>query len=75
MSGFARCRRAAESQNLMVGSTAIIAINACYFGLNVKGGTQGVGSATRTSVVMSSISILVGDYFLTKLFWIFEQWL
>ena len=54
---------------------AIIAINACYFGLNVKGGTQGVGSATRTSVVMSSISILVGDYFLTKLFWIVEQWL
>jgi phospholipid/cholesterol/gamma-HCH transport system permease protein len=54
---------------------AIIAINACYFGLNVKGGTKGVGSATRTSVVMSSISILVGDYFLTKLFWIFEQWL
>lgn len=53
----------------------IIAINACYFGLTVKGGTQGVGNATTKSVVMSSISILVGDYFLTKFYWIFEQWL
>lgn len=53
----------------------IIAINACYFGLTVKGGTQGVGNATTQSVVTSSIAILVGDYFLTKLFWIFEQWL
>lgn len=53
----------------------LISVNACYFGLNVKGGTQGVGSATRQSVVTSSICILVGDYFLTKLFWIFEQWL
>lgn len=54
---------------------AIIAITACYFGLGVKGGTRGVGSATRQSVVTSSIFILVGDYFLTKLFWVFEQWL
>ncbi|MBX3023116.1 MAG: ABC transporter permease [Bdellovibrionales bacterium] len=53
----------------------IIAIVGCYFGLTVKGGTKGVGSATRQSVVTSSICILVGDYFLTKFFWIFEQWL
>jgi phospholipid/cholesterol/gamma-HCH transport system permease protein len=53
----------------------IIAITACYFGLNVKGGTQGVGNATTKSVVTSSICILVGDYFLTKLFWVIEQWL
>ena len=52
-----------------------IALNACYFGLNVKGGTQGVGNATTRSVVTSSICILVGDYFLTKLFWVLEQWL
>jgi phospholipid/cholesterol/gamma-HCH transport system permease protein len=52
-----------------------IALNACYFGLNVKGGTQGVGNATTRSVVTSSICILAGDYFLTKLFWVFEQWL
>lgn len=52
-----------------------ISITACYFGLNVKGGTRGVGSATTKSVVTSSIFILVGDYFLTKLFWVLEQWL
>jgi phospholipid/cholesterol/gamma-HCH transport system permease protein len=53
----------------------LIAVNACYFGLNVKGGTKGVGSATRQSVVTSSICILVGDYFLTKFFWVLGQWL
>ncbi len=53
----------------------VIAINACYFGLTAKGGTQGVGNATTKSVVTSSITILVGDYFLSKFFWIFEQWL
>lgn len=52
-----------------------IALFACYFGLNVKGGTQGVGNATTRAVVTASICILVGDYFLTKLFWMFEQWL
>lgn len=53
----------------------IIAICGCYFGLNVKGGTQGVGNATTKSVVASSICILAGDYFLTKFYWLFEQWL
>lgn len=52
-----------------------ISVVACYYGLNVKGGTQGVGSATTRSVVTSSIFILIGDYFLTKLFWVVEQWL
>lgn len=54
---------------------AVIAIAACYFGLNVKGGTKGVGNATTMSVVTASITILVGDYFLTKLYWVIEQWL
>lgn len=52
-----------------------IAIPACYYGLNVSNGTQGVGTATTRSVVTGSILILVGDYFLTKLFWVFEIWL
>lgn len=52
-----------------------IAIPACYFGLNVEGGTRGVGSATTKAVVTASICILAGDYFLSKLFWIFEQWM
>ena len=52
-----------------------ISVPACYFGLTVRGGTQGVGMATTRSVVTSSILIFIGDYFLTKLFWILEQWL
>jgi phospholipid/cholesterol/gamma-HCH transport system permease protein len=53
----------------------VIALVACYFGLNVQEGTKGVGSATTKSVVTSSIFILIGDYFLTKAFWVIEQWL
>lgn len=53
----------------------IIAFVSSFYGLTVKGGTQGVGVATTKAVVASSILILVGDYFLTKLFWVFEQWL
>lgn len=51
----------------------IISLTACYFGMNVRGGTRGVGEATTKSVVFSSIFILVGDYFLTKFFWILEK--
>ena len=45
----------------------IISISACYFGLNTTGGTEGVGEATTRTVVLSSILILVIDYFLTQL--------
>ncbi len=50
-----------------------ISITACFFGLNVGQGTKAVGLATTKSVVVSSILILVGDYFLSKMFWIFEK--
>lgn len=52
-----------------------IAIPSCYFGLTVRNGTQEVGMATRKAVVTSSLLILVGDFFLAKLFWILEKWL
>lgn len=52
-----------------------VALPACFFGLTVRGGTQGVGNATTKSVVTASIFILIGDYFLTKLFWVMGQWL
>jgi phospholipid/cholesterol/gamma-HCH transport system permease protein len=45
----------------------IIAITACYFGINTTGGTEGVGQATTRTVVTSSILILIVDYFLTQL--------
>lgn len=51
-----------------------ITIPACYYGLNVKSGTKEVGQATTRAVVMASILILVGDYFLSKLFWVLERW-
>lgn len=51
-----------------------ISIPACYFGLTVKNGTKEVGIATTKAVVTSSILILVGDFFLSKLFWMIEKW-
>lgn len=45
----------------------ILATVGCYQGLNVKGGTQGVGRATTQAVVASSVFILVANFFLTKL--------
>jgi phospholipid/cholesterol/gamma-HCH transport system permease protein len=54
---------------------AFISISGCYFGLNVKEGTRGVGIATTKSVMVSSICIFISDFFLTKLFWIIEKWI
>jgi phospholipid/cholesterol/gamma-HCH transport system permease protein len=44
----------------------IIAVTGCYFGINTKGGTEGVGNATTRTVVVASVLILVIDYFLTQ---------
>jgi len=52
----------------------IIATVACYQGLNVRGGTQGVGRATTTAVVVSSVFVLVVDFFLARvLLFIFQK--
>jgi phospholipid/cholesterol/gamma-HCH transport system permease protein len=45
----------------------LISISACYYGLNTTGGTEGVGQATTRTVVLSSILILVVDYFLSQI--------
>jgi len=45
----------------------IISTVACYQGLRVKGGTQGVGRATTSAVVISSVFVLIIDFFLAKL--------
>lgn len=45
-----------------------IATIACYNGLQAGGGADGVGRATTKTVVMASITILISDFFLTKLF-------
>ena len=45
-----------------------IAAIGCYNGLQVEGGAAAVGRATTRTVVLASISILISDFFLTKLF-------
>lgn len=45
----------------------IIATVGCYRGLRVRGGTQGVGRATTSAVVIASVWVLVVDFFLSRL--------
>jgi phospholipid/cholesterol/gamma-HCH transport system permease protein len=44
----------------------LLATVGCYKGLTVRGGTEGVGRATTQAVVISSVLILITDFFLTK---------
>ncbi len=46
----------------------IIAVIGCHYGLQTRGGTEGVGRSTTSTVVAVSITILISDFFLTKLF-------
>lgn len=43
----------------------IIALVSCYKGLDTRGGAEGVGKATTEAVVISSITILISNFFLT----------
>src|SRR5437879_5164914 len=67
-----RALNALEFSDLMQGMAKpvifafLLATIGCYKGLTVRGGTQGVGRATTQAVVVSSVSILVSDFFLTK---------
>lgn len=45
----------------------IIAVVACFKGLNCPQGAEGVGRATTEAVVYSSITILISNFFLTLL--------
>jgi len=52
----------------------IISTIGCHQGLRVKGGTQGVGRATTTAVVISSVWVLIADFFLAKvLLYVFQK--
>lgn len=48
----------------------LLAVISCYQGYHTKGGAAGVGRATTQAVVVSSVTVLVVDYFLTQ--WILE---
>ncbi|MBI4685378.1 MAG: ABC transporter permease [Nitrospirae bacterium] len=49
---------------------ASIAIISCYKGFYTEGGAEGVGKATTGAVVLSSMTILISDYFLSA--WLFK---
>lgn len=49
---------------------AIIAGLACYEGLNVSGGAEGVGRATTTTVVKSIVCIIGADCIFTAVFYV-----
>ncbi|HYB20546.1 MAG TPA: ABC transporter permease [Thermodesulfobacteriota bacterium] len=46
----------------------IIATIGCYQGINTRGGAEGVGKGTTNAVVISSLLVLVANYFITALF-------
>ena len=45
-----------------------VGLIACYNGLRTSGGADGVGRATTVTVVSGAITVLIMDFFLTKLF-------
>jgi phospholipid/cholesterol/gamma-HCH transport system permease protein len=50
----------------------IIAMIGCYVGLTTRGGAEGVGVSAKRAVVLSSVLILVTDFFITKIFIVFR---
>lgn len=49
---------------------AVIPLMSCYYGFKCKAGAEGVGLATTNSVVATSVSIIIIDFFLS---WIFSH--
>jgi phospholipid/cholesterol/gamma-HCH transport system permease protein len=45
----------------------IMATISCYHGFYTEGGAEGVGKATTKAVVLSSLLILISNYFITAL--------
>lgn len=46
---------------------------ACYYGFRATGGTEGVGNATKASVVTASLAIMIFDVIITRLLlWVFS---
>jgi phospholipid/cholesterol/gamma-HCH transport system permease protein len=49
----------------------LIGLIGCHNGLSVSRGTEEIGQFTTATVVAASISVLIADFFLTKLFLMF----
>ena len=56
--------------NAILSDEALSEIYCCYKGFYTDGGAEGVGKATTGAVVLSSMTILVSDYFLSA--WLFR---
>ena len=50
----------------------LIAMLACYEGLNVSGGAEGVGRATTQTVVKSIVALIATDCVFTVIFYVYE---
>jgi phospholipid/cholesterol/gamma-HCH transport system permease protein len=50
---------------------ALISSLACYLGLNVTGGAQGVGAATTRTVVLTIVALIAVDLMFTSAFYYF----
>jgi phospholipid/cholesterol/gamma-HCH transport system permease protein len=48
---------------------AIIALTGCYFGLQTKGGAEGVGESTTKAVISAFVLILIFDFIIAFLVW------
>lgn len=46
----------------------ILCMMGCHVGLSTSGGAEGVGAATKRTVVLASVLILVTDFFMSKMF-------
>ena len=51
----------------------IIGAVACFQGMNAKGGTEGVGRAATSSVVLSSLFLILADVVLVRFLLVFFQ--
>jgi phospholipid/cholesterol/gamma-HCH transport system permease protein len=52
----------------------LIGVVGCYYGLETRGGTEGLGRSTTGTVVTSSLVVFISDFFLTKFFWWLGGW-
>jgi phospholipid/cholesterol/gamma-HCH transport system permease protein len=68
--------RWAENKDLLVGMFKsflfgiIITVVACHKGFSTAEGAVGVGKATRSTVIISFLTILIVGYFVTRLFYV-----
>src|SRR5207302_2562329 len=53
----------------------LIGASGCYFGMNARGGAEGVGRAATAGVVASLFLVLVSDMALVKLIQVVTDWM